>query len=459
MSTTSLEWLTEQTDDCPKGCSEVRMQRGLVVLPLVTSLAMSIGMRAQSELASLLPLLRDAQRGKIAGDWKEAARLTARIVELNPVQPNDWYALGFARAAGVLQSQDVSGTWQGTLRVNARELRMVMKISNAPGGSLNALLYSIDQGGAPIPGSSVTLQGASVKASFPGPGIIYDGRLDTGGNSITGTFTQGAQVFPLNLTRATAESAWAIPEPVAALKPMAPDANPVFEVATIKLSRLDDPRLPTIQTQPRRLLTWKKSVRNLITFAFSLNPGEVLNGPDWLDTKYDIVAQPNGEGQPSQQQWQIMMQKLLAERFKLSYHRDKKEASIYVLTAAKNASKLLAPSASDPKGPPNLALPALGRFRATNATLSEFAGELQSFVDRHVLDQTGLSGRFDFSLNWTPDDGQRALLSGFPVPPRSNEEVPDLFTALQEQLGLKLDAAKAPIDVMVIEHIEKPAEN
>jgi uncharacterized protein (TIGR03435 family) len=80
---------------------------------------------------------------------------------------------------------------------------------------------------------------------------------------------------------------------------MAADANPAFEVATIKLSRPDDQRLPTIQIQNRRLLTWNKSVINLITYAYSIHPSEVANGPDWLDTKYDIVGQPDGEGQPS----------------------------------------------------------------------------------------------------------------------------------------------------------------
>jgi uncharacterized protein (TIGR03435 family) len=238
---------------------------------------------------------------------------------------------------------------------------------------------------------------------------------------------------------------------------MAADANPAFEVATIKLSPPDDQRLPTIQIQNRRLLAWNKTVMNLITYAYSINPNEVANGPDWLDTKYDLAGQPDAEGQPSQEQWHVMVQKLLADRFKLSFHWEKKEVSIYVLTIAKNGPKVTA-SAGDPKGPPNLAMPARGRFRGRNATMAEFAGELQGVLDRPVMDKTGISGRYDMALNWTLDDFQTARFSSFPVP-GDRTEVPDLFTALQEQLGLRLESAKGPVNVMVIDHLERPSEN
>jgi uncharacterized protein (TIGR03435 family) len=198
-------------------------------------------------------------------------------------------------------------------------------------------------------------------------------------------------------------------------------------------------------------------VMNLITYAYSMNPGEVMNGPEWLDTKYDIVGQPDGEGQPSQQQWRIMMQKLLADRFKLSIHWDKKEVAIYALTVTKNGPKLTA-SPGDPKGAPNLAMPARGRFRGRNATMAEFAGELQAVLDRPVVDRTGISGRYDVALNWTVDDFQAAHLSGFPAPV-DRVEVPDLFTAIQEQLGLRLESTKGSVDVMVIDRVERPTEN
>jgi uncharacterized protein (TIGR03435 family) len=154
-----------------------------------------------------------------------------------------------------------------------------------------------------------------------------------------------------------------------------------------------------------------------------------------------------------------MLQKLLAERFGLSFHRDKREASVYALTVTKNGRQLLAPSTGDPNGPPNLAMPARGRFRFRNATMLDLAGELQSTLDRTVIDQTRIAGRFDFALDWTPDDFQAARLSAFPAAQQLNREVPDLFTAIQEQLGLKLESTRAPVEVIVIDHIEKPSEN
>jgi uncharacterized protein (TIGR03435 family) len=365
--------------------------------------------------------------------------------------------LSFAAfAAAALPAQDFTGIWQGTISVNGRDARIVIKISNQA-GSLKALQYNIDQGAVARPSGSFTVQDSSVKIVFPEIDGTYEGKMSADGESLIGTWTR-LQPVPLNLKRATVETAWTIPEPPAPLKPMAADANPTFEVATIKLSRPDDPRLPTMQIQNRRLLTWNKTVMNLIQEAYSINPREVLNAPDWLDTKYDIVAQPDGEGQPSTRQWDIMLQKFLSDRFKLSFHWDKKEVSIYALAVTKSGPKLTA-SAGDPKGLPNLAMPARGRYRFRNATMADVAGELQGILDRPVLDKTGILGRYDIALNWTPDDFQAARLNGFPTPQQLNGEVPDLFTAIQEQLGLKLESTKGPVNVMVIDHAEKPSEN
>jgi uncharacterized protein (TIGR03435 family) len=354
-------------------------------------------------------------------------------------------------------NQDISGTWQGTLGPRAR--RIVMKISREAAG-LKVLLYSIDQSSAATPGGVATLQDSNFKVPFPGLNATYEGKVSSDWNSIAGTWAPaGVQPQPLNLTRATAATAWEIPEPLAPLKPMAPDANPAFEVASIKLSRPDDPRPPEIHTQPGRLFTINKSVMNIITYAYSINPGQVINAPDWLDTKYDIIGQsPNGAGQPSERQWKIMLQKLLADRFGLSIHRDKKELPTYALTAGKTAPKI-APSAGDPSGPPNLAMRARGRFAARNATMLDFAGELESWLDRPVTDQTGISGHYDFALNWTLDDFQALRFNGFPSPQQSNAEVPDLFTAIQEQLGLKLESTRGTVEVLVIDSIRKPSEN
>jgi uncharacterized protein (TIGR03435 family) len=117
-------------------------------------------------------------------------------------------------------------------------------------------------------------------------------------------------------------------------------------------------------------------------------------------------------------------------------------------------------SEGDPNGLPGMGFPGgLGNFAANNASMPNFANILQTLVlDRPVVDQTGLAGRFTFALHWTPDESQ---FHGAKIPPPSDgaDAPPSLFTAIQEQIGLKLEAVKAPVDVMVIDHVEKPSEN
>ncbi len=137
-------------------------------------------------------------------------------------------------------AQDITGTWQGTLQAG-QSLRTVLKITKGDGGALKATFYSIDQGGQGIPVTSITLQGSTLKYSIMMLDGNYDGKMGPDGTTITGTWTQGGHSMPLNLTRATEQSAWVIPTPPPPLKPMAADASPEFEVATIKPSKPDQP--------------------------------------------------------------------------------------------------------------------------------------------------------------------------------------------------------------------------
>jgi bla regulator protein blaR1 len=361
--------------------------------------------------------------------------------------------------AVALQAQlDVTGTWQGTLQAG-RELRTVVKISKT-GADLTAVLYSIDQGGGALPASGVTLQGSTLRFGVPGVGATYEGKISADGTSITGAMTQGDKPLTLNLKRATAETAWAIPEPAARPKPMAADANPTFEVATIKPSQPDTPGV-AITIRGRSLQTRNTTLSNLVTFAYGLHPRQITGAPPWLESeKFDVTAQPDGEGQPNEKQWRSMLQQLLADRFKLTFHREKKELPVYALLVDKNGSKLTK-NDTDPNGLPGLFFRGLGVLPARNATMVDFAGLLQTAVlDRPVVDQTGLTGRFDFTLTWTPDETQFGGL-GIRVPPPTDSATapPGLFTAVQEQLGLKLDSTKAPVDVLVVDRVEKPTEN
>jgi uncharacterized protein (TIGR03435 family) len=155
-----------------------------------------------------------------------------------------------------------------------------------------------------------------------------------------------------------------------------------------------------------------------------------------------------------------MLQKLLADRSNLSFHRDKKELSVYAITVAKTGPKLTK-SEGDPNGLPGLFFRGLGNLPARNATMADFAGVLQGAVlDRPVVDRTGLAGRYDFQLQWTPDRSQFiSMRVKVPAPPDDPAAPPDLFTAIQQQLGLKLESAKAPVEVLVIDHVEKPTGN
>src|SRR5579862_5712668 len=129
--------------------------------------------------------------------------------------------ISFVLLSGVaLFAQDVSGSWQGTLHAQS-DLRVVLKIAKAEGGVQKATMFSIDQGAAGI-AATVTLQGSTVKISVPAIGGSYEGKLDADGATIVGTWTQGDKPLPLNLKRATSETAWVIPEPPPPMKPMAP---------------------------------------------------------------------------------------------------------------------------------------------------------------------------------------------------------------------------------------------
>jgi uncharacterized protein (TIGR03435 family) len=155
------------------------------------------------------------------------------------------------------------------------------------------------------------------------------------------------------------------------------------------------------------------------------------------------------------------VKKLLADRFQLTFHRDKKELSVYAISVTKTGAKLTS-NTGNPNGLPGFGGGGRQGLRAANATIAEFASILQANVlDRPVVDQTGLgAARWDFILKWTPDPSQAP--PGAPVPSAAASDAdapPDLFLALQQQLGLKLESTKAAVDVLVVDRLEKPSAN
>jgi uncharacterized protein (TIGR03435 family) len=366
-----------------------------------------------------------------------------------------------AQAGTENPTQNIADTWQGTLHTPGRDLRTVVKISKADGGGYKAVFYSIDQGGDGIPVSKVTLDGSTVKMTLTMIGGSYEGKLSTDGKTITGNWTQGPGPLPLNLTRATRETEWTIPPPAPKIPPMDANANPSFEVATIKPSKPDEQRKAFL-VRGRRFEVINQPLVQILCFAYDVQEKQLIGLPLWAEIeKYDISGEPEGEGAPSGRQWKGMLQKLVVERFRLTFHRDKRELSVYALSVAKGGPKLTK-SPGDPNGLPGLFFRGrLGDLGVRNANMADFTQLMQSAVlDRPVVDQTGLSGRFDFTLDWTPDDSQFAGMGAkFSPPTDSANAPPNLYTAIQEQIGLKLEATKAPADVMVIDHVDKPSEN
>jgi uncharacterized protein (TIGR03435 family) len=370
-----------------------------------------------------------------------------------------------AQTPAAAPDHDIVGTWQGTLHIAAGDnhpaidLRIVNKVTRDD-GKLKVLDYSIDQGGGEMKATSASFEDGILKFAIEPIDGKYEGKMSADGKSIAGNWTQGPNPLPLLLERATPATEWTIPPPPVRLPPMVADANPSFEVATIKPSKPDEPG-KLFGVRGNHFKTINTTLTDLITFAYGVQQKQVVGQPEWLDKdKWDIEAQPDVPGAPNKEQVGTMVKKLLADRFQLKFHEDKKELSAYVLTVAKSGNKMTAGS-TDPNQLPGLFFRALGVLTVQNATMQDFAGLMQTTVlDKPVVDQTGLPGKWNFLLKWTPDESQFGGM-GIKVPPPSDapDAPPPLFTAIQEQVGLKLDAGKAQVKVMVIDKAEKPSEN
>lgn len=364
-------------------------------------------------------------------------------------------------------AQNVVGDWQGTLSLpNGRSLRIVMKITRAADESLKTAFYSIDQPSPPLSASSTTLQGTAVKMAIPAIGGNYEGKLSSDGNSIAGTWSQGGQPLTLNLERATPTTAWAIPDPPPPPKLMPADAKPVFEVATIKPANPETPGKSMLVGRGGGNLftTTNSTVAELVSFAYGMHAKQITGGPGWITSEaFDITAKPDQGGSPSIAQLRGMVQKLLTERFQLTFHREKKELSAYVLTVGKGGVKMAKVEGNlgnlpgfGGRGPGNIAV--------RNSNMAEFAEFLQSrILERPVVDETALTDRYNFTLQWTPDTAPTGPGGAPTAPPppttAMGEAPPDLFTAMLQQLGLKIESGKAPVEVLVIDKITKPSEN
>jgi len=257
-------------------------------------------------------------------------------------------------------------------------------------------------------------------------------------------------------------------------------ADPKFEVASIK------PAAPATEqfmfgVRPRPgggISAINVTLKLLIGNAYGLQDFQISGGPGWIEAvRYNIEAKPNSPAGPNESK--EMLKNLLADRFQLILHRETKELPVYALVLARKDGKLgpgmveskeggcVARDPSKPLGPPGAGQPPFcgnvlagtSQLTATAAAPGDIAPMLSMAVGRKVIDNTGLTGKYDITLKYTPDGSQFAKMPPQVEAAPADASRPSLFTALQEQLGLKLEVRKAPVEIFVIDRAEKPSEN
>ncbi len=233
-----------------------------------------------------------------------------------------------------------------------------------------------------------------------------------------------------------------------------------FEVATIKVvdSTPTSGRFIKMQSA-HRFIGKDYTLKLLLAAAYDLNPKTVTGGPSWIDSvHFDIQAITPGNTQPTHDEQMAMLRGLLDDRFKVAYHRESKEYSIYALEIAKSGLKMkagLEPPESTSVLGPAIVYPLRIVLPARNVTTGDLASLLQrAILDRPVVDRTGLTARFDFDLEWAPDETQFG--GDVPAASATAPSLP-LFQAIERQLGLRLRATKGQVAALVVDHAEQPS--
>jgi uncharacterized protein (TIGR03435 family) len=231
-----------------------------------------------------------------------------------------------------------------------------------------------------------------------------------------------------------------------------PSDRPSFEVASIKphggvITFSMDP-----QIRGRRVVGTASTLFDLITTAYGIRYDQIAGAPGWAETEhYDLEAKAEDGDRPlTRPELRQMLQNLLADRFQLKIHRETRDVPVYALVVGKNGPKLKAAAAdatggSSVRGKPTGVL----HMETAKGTLAGLASQLSGTAGRPVLDKTGLAGYYAYTLDWFP--------ANRPMPP--DLDVPDMFQALQDQLGLRLESTKGPVEKIVIDHAEKPSGN
>jgi uncharacterized protein (TIGR03435 family) len=231
-----------------------------------------------------------------------------------------------------------------------------------------------------------------------------------------------------------------------------------FEVATMKRSDPDEKNRLLMMQGDHRFIGTNFTLKLLIAAAYDLNPKAISGGPEWVNSEhYDIVAVTPGEVRPTRNEQMSMLRDFLKERFQLGFHRETKVFSIYELQVAKGGARLTESAAGADVPPvvgPGVVHPQKIVLPGRNASMTDLVAVMQrAILDRPVVDKTGLKGRYDFDLEWAPDETQFG--GELPTAPADAQSAP-LFTAIQQQLGLRLEATRGPVEALIVDKANRP---
>jgi uncharacterized protein (TIGR03435 family) len=358
-----------------------------------------------------------------------------------------------------LHAQSVTGIWQGTLSFpgNGRTARVAFTIQKDPGGPFHGGITFLDNngpGGSSLSLSSVTVAPPDVTLTQTAANLTYHGKLSADGQSMDGTWVQGSQSYPLTLSLASGDAIW---KPAGALPPMPANADPSYDVSIIKPAPPEEQH-PIFDLRSHKFTASGTSAKELIKIAYNLRGRQVIGGPSWLEeNKFDIIAEPDTPGLPSEAQTRAMVRKLLVERFHLACHDSQQDYPVMALTLDPKGP---APKPSDPTYNLHSAFARTDGadliFQFSGSTMQQFLAQIMNFFqDKQLVDETGLTGIYDITLKLPAATFQN---------PATNDKGPEdergnAMVIAAQHAGFKFVNKKVPLPVVIVDHIDPPTPN
>ena len=346
----------------------------------------------------------------------------------------------------------IAGTWQGTLALpNGNAVRVAFSIAKSPDGSLHGGVKYVDSN-VGLVFSSITFSAPDLTTSQSMTSMAYHGKLSADGQSIAGTWSQGRLSLPLALTLATPDTLWKHAGP----PPMASDADPSYDVAVIKPA-LPEEQHPVWNLQAPEFHATGTNAAELIKMVYKIRGRQILNAPPWVEAKkFDITAKPDTPGVPTDDQSRIMIRKLLSERFHLVCHTATQDYPVLVMTLDPKGPRPV-PSDPDFNIHGGMLLQKDGgemQLHLSGVNMQEFLKDLMDrYRDKQIVDETGLKGTYDITLRLPPAALQGTGDGG------ADDEVGSDYIAAAEHAGFKFVSKKAPLPVVIIDHIDPPTAN